>query len=50
MTRTRNRRRRSTRPMKSARNYWFYYTACVLHYEHMMSNLGRLYARGESPL
>lgn len=44
------RKRRAKRPMKSARNYWFYYTACIRHYEHMMSNLGRRYARGGSPL
>lgn len=48
MISTRNRRRRSIRPMKAARNYWFYYTACIRHYEHMMSKLGRSYASGAS--
>jgi hypothetical protein len=36
MTRTRNRRRRANRPMKQARNYWFWYTGQVLAYETMM--------------
>ena len=36
MTRTRNRRRRSNRPMKAARNYWFRYTRQVSAYEAMM--------------
>lgn len=46
MTRTRNRRRRSNRPMHAARNYWFWYTSSIRAYEAMMSRLGRSYASG----
>jgi len=50
MKRTQSRRRRSKRPMHAARNYWFWYTSSIWHYEAMMSRLGRCYASGAFPL